>query len=213
MKRILIYGDSNTWGYVPGTGERYSEEIRWPMVVQKELGDDYIIIENGISGRTTCFENGWGDAKNGRTGLSYALLSSYPLDGVAIMLGSNDLTLYDANYALRGMGELLRIIKNANSYYACESKIFPKELKILLISPPLFGKEIDDDPMSLYQGKYEESKKLGQYYKKLAETEQVYYLDAAEVAFASDVDHLHLTPESHIALGKAAAEKIKEMMK
>ena len=44
-KRILIYGDSNTWGYIPGTGERYSEEVRWPMVTQKELGEDYIIMK------------------------------------------------------------------------------------------------------------------------------------------------------------------------
>ena len=212
-KRILCYGDSNTWGYTPGTGERYSEDIRWPMVAQKELGNDYTIIENGIVGRTTCFENGWGDAKNGRIGLNYALLSSYPLDGVAVMLGSNDLTLHDANYAVRGMGELIRIIKNANSYYACDSKIFPKEPKILLIAPPLLGKEIDDDPESLYTGKFGESRKLGPYYRKLAEKESVYFLDAAEVAFASDIDHLHLTPESHIALGKAAAEKIRKMMK
>ena len=77
MIRILCYGDSNTWGYMPGTGERYSEDIRWPMIVQKHLGNGYTVIENGINGRTTCFENGWGEAKNGREGLAHATVENH----------------------------------------------------------------------------------------------------------------------------------------
>ena len=30
QKNILCFGDSNTWGYIPGTGERYAPEVRWP---------------------------------------------------------------------------------------------------------------------------------------------------------------------------------------
>lgn len=30
-KRVLCYGDSNTYGSIPGGG-RYDENIRWPMV-------------------------------------------------------------------------------------------------------------------------------------------------------------------------------------
>ena len=50
-RRILCFGDSNTWGYKP-TGGRYDEETRWPMRMQRLLGDGYIVIEEGLNGRT-----------------------------------------------------------------------------------------------------------------------------------------------------------------
>ncbi len=209
MKKILCYGDSNTWGYVPGTGERYPEDVRWPCVCQKELGEEFKIIEDGINGRTTCYEPGWGDAKNGREGLSYALLSNYPLDGVVVMLGSNDLTIHDAAFAKKGASELLRIIKNANQYFRTEVSVFPDGVKILLIAPPLIGES--SDPSFLYAKASNESKKFARYYRDLANEYEVEYLNAAEYAEPSDADHIHMTAEGHAALGKAVAEKLKEM--
>ena len=50
-RRILCFGDSNTWGYKP-TGGRYDEDTRWPMRMQRVLGDDYIVVEEGLNGRT-----------------------------------------------------------------------------------------------------------------------------------------------------------------
>ena len=209
MKKILCYGDSNTWGYVPGTGERYPEDVRWPCVCQKELGEEFKIIEDGINGRTTCYEPGWGDAKNGREGLSYALLSNYPLDGVVVMLGSNDLTIHDAAFAKKGASELLRIIKNANQYFRTEVPVFPDGVKILLIAPPLIGES--SDLSFLYAKASNESKKFAEYYRDLANEYEVEYLNAAEYAEPSDADHIHMTAEGHAALGKAVAEKLKEM--
>ena len=46
MKRILCYGDSNTWGYVAGSGARYPYNVRWTGVAQRELGNEYIIFED-----------------------------------------------------------------------------------------------------------------------------------------------------------------------
>ena len=60
MKRILAYGDSNTWGFdpvtwgsVPMTLERYPEDIRWTGLLQKALGKDALVLEEGLCGRTT----------------------------------------------------------------------------------------------------------------------------------------------------------------
>ena len=50
MKNILCYGDSNTWGFIPGTGERLEKDRRWTGVVQNRLGSGYRIIEDGING-------------------------------------------------------------------------------------------------------------------------------------------------------------------
>ena len=53
MKRILCFGDSNTWGYVPSSdAERYPASIRYPRVLQDKLGKDYEVIEEGLPGRT-----------------------------------------------------------------------------------------------------------------------------------------------------------------
>jgi len=210
-KRILCYGDSNTWGYIPGTGERYSEDVRWPCIVRKLLIDDYEIIEDGVNGRTTSFDQSWGVARNGVKGLNYALMANYPLDAIVIMLGTNDLTIYNAAYAKKGMSEVLRIVKNANAYFRTETPVFPNGVKILLVAPPLLNIACSRDPSSLYANGYEESKKFSANYHSLSEEYETAFLDAAEYAEASTVDCLHMTEESHIALGKAIAEKLKEM--
>ena len=56
MKNILCYGDSNTWGYIPGTGGRYPRDIRWTGRMAKALGEDYYVLEAGLSGRTQCIQ-------------------------------------------------------------------------------------------------------------------------------------------------------------
>ena len=67
-KHIVCFGDSNTHGYCgdaadfdgvpqPGGTMRYSEAYRWPMLLQKALGVEYLMIEEGLNGRTTVFED------------------------------------------------------------------------------------------------------------------------------------------------------------
>jgi len=53
MYEILCFGDSNTWGYVAGTGSRFPRATRWPGVLARELGGDVTVIEEGQNGRTT----------------------------------------------------------------------------------------------------------------------------------------------------------------
>jgi lysophospholipase L1-like esterase len=65
MKTILCYGDSNTWGYDPATGERHARDERWPGVLRRELGDGYLIIEEGLNGRTTVWDDPIEGYKNG----------------------------------------------------------------------------------------------------------------------------------------------------
>ena len=45
MKKILCYGDSNTFGFNPANGSRYSEEQRWSGRLKELLKPDYEIIE------------------------------------------------------------------------------------------------------------------------------------------------------------------------
>ena len=95
MKTILCYGDSLTWGFIPGTmGKRYGPEVRWPKLVQGLLGSDYEIIEEALNGRTTVWEDSFREGRHGARLLQPLLESHGPLDLVIIMLGSNDLLHY-----------------------------------------------------------------------------------------------------------------------
>ena len=91
MRRILCYGDSNTWGFTPGTGVRYDTDTRWTAVAQKELGEHYTIIEEGLNARTTVYPHPRSIGRNGRDFLVPCLISQKPLDLVVLMLGTNDL--------------------------------------------------------------------------------------------------------------------------
>lgn len=67
MKQLLCYGDSNTWGLIPGTKERYPWGIRWTSILQEKLGNaDVHVIEEGLCGRTTVFEDYY---RKGRKGI------------------------------------------------------------------------------------------------------------------------------------------------
>ena len=91
MKTILAFGDSNTWGLVPGSKplERYDRSIRWTGLLE-ELLDDTRVIEAGLCGRTTVFEDPLRPGRKGVSALPSVLDSQSPLDLVLIMLGTND---------------------------------------------------------------------------------------------------------------------------
>ena len=89
-KSVLCFGDSNTWGYV----------------------DPYHVIEEGLNGRTTVFDEPFRDGRNARTTLLAVLETHAPLDLLIIMLGTNDLKHHlnvSASESARGLGCLLQI--------------------------------------------------------------------------------------------------------
>ena len=68
MKNILCFGDSNTWGYSPQDGSRFPPNVRWTGTLQKTLGAEYNIIEEGLNGRTTFINEEGEDARPFRSG-------------------------------------------------------------------------------------------------------------------------------------------------
>ena len=94
MRRILCYGDSNTWGHHPmpdGTVTRYEDDVRWTGVLQECLKGEFRVIEEGLCGRTVMFDDPVAPDRNGRTFLNCCLQSHQPLDLVVLMLGTNDI--------------------------------------------------------------------------------------------------------------------------
>ena len=212
-KRILCFGDSNTWGYMPGTGDRYPEDVRWTGVVKKLLGEDFEIIEDGIPGRCTCDGKPWSVATDGLQGIDHALKAHYPLDCVVVMLGTNDLFDHNAAYAKNGVDEIVRRILYSNTYYATATPMFKDKAKVLLVSPILIAEDIDSKGVLSYIGTHNESKKFKDYYYEIVKARNIDFIDASQYAYPSEIDGLHLTADGHISLGKAIAEKLKDMYK
>lgn len=89
-KRIVCYGDSNTWGYDAITDGRFPDEVRWTGKLQEKLGAEYTVIEEGLCGRTAVFEDPLNEGLNGLPYLYPCLMSHGPIDYLVIMLGTND---------------------------------------------------------------------------------------------------------------------------
>lgn len=138
MGEILCYGDSNTYGLIPGTKDRYPRDIRWTGIIQERLRHKgYNIIEEGLCGRTTVFDD---ELRNGRRGdifLPLLLESHQPLDVVILMLGTNDCKSYykaSAKVIGRGIEKLIHQIRANNI-----------NINILLISPIILGEKIGEE--------------------------------------------------------------------
>src|SRR5947207_1726959 len=93
MDHILIYGDSLTWGIIPGTRQRLVFERRWPRVLERELiqlGSDARVIEDCLNGRRTVWDDPFKPGRNGLLGLEQRIEVNSPLSLVIVMLGTND---------------------------------------------------------------------------------------------------------------------------
>ena len=211
MKNILCFGDSNTWGFIPGSGERYAHDVRWTGVLQSELGGEYRVLEDGLNARTSVFEDPWSPWRLGSEALPVSLVAQKPLDLLILMMGTNDLKFTDAYGASRGADRLIDIAEMAQSRKE-SSVIFPNGLKILLVSPILIDPSVAQDPYCDLRGAAEESKNFAKYYRHIAETRETFFMDAAQFAAPSTIDGIHMLPESHRALGVAMAEKVREIL-
>ena len=56
MKQIVCFGDSNTYGLIPGTTDRYDWNTRWTGIVGEEMSrQGYLVQEEGLCGSTKFF--------------------------------------------------------------------------------------------------------------------------------------------------------------
>jgi lysophospholipase L1-like esterase len=207
VKEILCFGDSNTWGWDPETKERFDAAVRWPGVLMKELGSGCHVIEEGLNGRTTVWEDPIEGFKKGSDHLPFLLETHRPLDLVLIMLGTNDLKMrfsLSAYDIAKGIGTLVEIVLGSGSGRDGGSP------KILIVSPPPLGKL--SEYAEMFQGGAEKS---GRFAIRYAETAQEYaceFFDSSTVIQTSDIDGVHLEKKAHAALGRAVAAKVKKIM-
>ncbi|MEN6297219.1 MAG: SGNH/GDSL hydrolase family protein [Rectinema sp.] len=199
--RILCYGDSNTWGYNPENGFRYPPESRWPAVMKDGFPEGWTVIEEGLPGRTTVFDDPIADFRKGAGFLSVLLETHLPLDLVILMLGTNDtkcrfsVPTYDIGL---GLGRLIDEIGS----FSFESK-GGRTPDILIVAPPPIL-EIQGTPES-FIGAPEKSKRFAEVFQKVAEEKKCLFFDAGQVISSSPIDGLHFSAESQRILGRALA--------
>lgn len=211
-KRILCYGDSNTWGWTPGANgtERLSINERWPGIVQKLLGENYEVIEEALGGRMTMSDDERPEfpERNGLKTLPITLESHLPLDLVILMLGTADAKeamKLSAEDIAEGMRSLVKTVKN---YKVLKNSSAPK---ILVVVPPIV-KEASGLGSKLFKGGTDKGKSLIAAYKKIAKSEDVFYLDPTENIEVDDTEGVHLNAENQTKLANLICEKIKQIV-
>lgn len=214
MKNIMIFGDSNTWGWDPSNDlvaviKRWPDDVRWAGVLQAELGDDYKVIQEGLNGRTTVWDDPIEEYRCGKQHIIPLLDTHAPLDLVIIMIGTNDLKdryTVTAQDIANGAGLIL------DKTLAQVGAFGPNGPKVLFIAPPPLGPIENGIFKFMFEGNREKSEQMPEFYKGVAQSRGVAYFDAGTVAKASAVDGLHMEAESHAALGKAVAIEVKKIL-
>ena len=217
MKRILCYGDSNTWAQNPrdfdeqvGMFRRYPEHVRWTSVMQDTLGEGYFVCEEGLCGRTTVLDDPYRYGWNGLKSLEVALRTCDPVDCIYVMLGTNDLRdvfKVSATAITMGMERLIRELKNLLPYS------FSGGAQIVIVNPVC--PTIADDGTFYWEfteESVEKAKQLGAKYEALAKMLHVHFFDANTVAKVDGMDGVHLDAESHKRLGIALANMTRELI-
>ena len=187
-KKVVIFGDSNTYGYRGYDGGRYNSDERWVDIAERTAGDHYQIINCGM---------------NGRIAYNY-MPPCIEADYVCVMLGSNDL-LCGFGFGASELAQLAyRVIEQARNLM---DETYPdNNCKYVLISPPCITEDILNGPwQTAYEGPetIEISRCFADAYEAVAREKNILFFDAAPYGQTCKEDGIHLTVMGHRLLGEA----------
>lgn len=207
-KRIVCFGDSNTWGYSMDLDDRLGEDVRWTGLLSSKLGPDYTVIEEAQNGRTTVWDD---PIENRMAGLKYlwpCMESQSPFDLIIIMLGTNDTKCYFSQTAQNIADGAGRLVAMAYSSSFGPGKRPPQ---VLLVAPI----RIENNPVYEHMfGEQAERKSQGfsEAFRLVAEKYGCHLLDASKYAGPGKTDGVHLDGEGHAKLAQAIYEKVLEIL-
>lgn len=204
LRTIVCFGDSNTWGFDPATRKRFPSDVRWTGVLARELGLGYRVIEEGLNGRTTRWDDPIEPGRNGLPYLAPCLESHQPLDMVRIMLGTNDLKRHfnlGASDIAESAGSLAGIARHVGKNAAGEPP------HVVLIAPPPIATLTDFDEM--FEGAEPKSRLFSRYYRRAAGWHGASFFDAGSVIQSSPLDGIHFEADAHRILGQALADEVR----
>lgn len=211
MQQILVYGDSLSWGIVPGTRERLPFERRWPMVMEAALVAEGLrvrVIEDCLNGRRTVWEDPFKPGRNGLVGLAQRIEINSPLALVILMLGSNDFqSMHPLNAWHAGQG-ILALVSAIRSAPIEPGMPVPR---ILVVAPPAV-----QAPKGAMAPKFEGAERkclgLADAYRAVCEEANCPFFDAGGVISTSPVDGVHLDSGQHAVLGGELARLVGSLL-
>lgn len=204
--KIYIYGDSNTWGYVPNING-YSKDAQ---PIRYKLNDiwwyplysssNHEVVVNGLCGRAINNDNPWLEGRNAMKTIEEEKEQIKDAQLIIIQLGTNDCKSkygLSAKEIANQMRELLKKIKGSTS------------AKFILISPAIIksGNKITD---KYYVGAEPKSIELSKEYKALCEEERIGFVSGLGLEVGEDGEHL--TKDGHMALGKMIMLEVDKMI-
>ena len=221
-KHIICLGDSNTHGYCADPNDcadvslaRFNEDERWTCLLQKALGDEYLVVEEGLSGRTTVFQDPLYEGLDALHYLYPCLKSHEPVSLLIIMLGTNDTKeRFGANPFAIGLG-MRRLVQKAKTVDCWGPEGRPN---ILIVAPPVIGEGVLTSPVADEMGTMgpscaEKSRKLPAEFRRVAAENGVHFLDANEAGCVfNQIDFMHLTRAGHARLAEALAGLVPELV-
>lgn len=203
LKKILCFGDSNTYGYIPNNGARYDKNIRWTGVLSLLSHGKFEIIEDGCNNRTAFAANPAGKIFTGYEILPELLTDDF--DAVVLAIGINDTQfLYNLSSIeiASGVEKLINIVK-----------VKSPQAKILLVAPSILTDDVLNGNFACLfdRTSIEKSQQLPLLYQKIAEKQNIEFLDLNSVAKTSSLDGLHYAPEQHLKIAQAIFTILSEL--
>ncbi len=215
MKTILCFGDSNTWGYKDvgypqDLADRFDIDERWPGRMAAELGKEFRIIEEGLCGRTTTFEDPTWDHRSGKSYLAPCMESHSPLDLVIIMLGTNDLKVRFSASApdiARGMSVLIEIVQNSLT------GVGGRAPQLLVVAPAPLG-DVPAYDAPVWEGGRAKADQLAPLYEQLAKRYRCHFANVRDAIGPEDIspDGIHLTAAAHAKIAGFMAAQVRSLL-
>jgi lysophospholipase L1-like esterase len=203
MKKILCFGDSNTWGCSPYDGSRFDENTRWTMVMSSILGNNFLVFEEGFNGRTVLNLSHDNYMLNGIESIDSIIGNYSPIDIFLVCLGLNDVFIFEEvtiNNILNGIEKIINIV---NDFHTNNDMKIPKTV---IMSPPMFNGDVEGAHFIELQ--LNKLKELPENYKRLSIERNCYFFNTSDYVTGSIIDGSHLDAGSHIFLGQKIAEFI-----
>lgn len=203
LKKILCFGDSNTYGYIPNNGARYDKNTRWTGVLSLLSHGKFEIIEDGCNNRTAFVANPAGKIFTGYEILPELLTADF--DAVVLAIGINDTQfLYNLSSIeiASGVEKLINIVK-----------VKSPQTKIILVAPSILTDDVLNGNFACLfdRTSIEKSRQLPLLYQKIAEKQNIEFLDLNSIAKTSSLDGLHYAPEQHLKIAQVIFTILSEL--